>query len=199
MEQINEKTPEVHQAWLALSMEERIRLIHLDIDKKIETHGHTHMNVFASKKDKGSAFTYSIGMGKQSLPELIITGNMSPQCCMMMITDVAAELKNTRSIKMGRRTDLFNVPVFIRDVTCQYVRVNYVMGAKRRYGPVRVLQIVWADENGKLPFERGWNKSGKAHQSLLPRARTEQQLKDVMRHGSRREKVLARRVLVHGV
>lgn len=199
MKNINQMTPEERQAWLALPMEERIRHIHADIDEKIEKFGHTHMNVFSTKKDKGGGFTYSIGMGKLHLPELIITGNLNVQAKMMMIADIAAELKSTGGVKMGRRPDLYNVPVFIRDVTWQYVRVKYVMGAKRRYGPVRVYQILWADENGKLPFERGWNKDGKVHQNILPRIRTEQQLKSTLRHGSRRDKVLARRVLVHGV
>jgi hypothetical protein len=199
MKNINQMSPEERAAWLALSTEERIRQIHVDIDAKIEKYGHTHMNVFPTKRDKGVGFTYSIGMGKLHLPELIITGNMAVQAKMMMITDIAAELKSTGGVKTGRRTELYNVPVFIRDVTWQYVRVKYVMGATRRYGPVRVYQILWADENGKLPFERGWNKSGKVHQNILPRIRTEQQLKRVLRHGSRRDKVLAKRVLVHGV
>jgi hypothetical protein len=192
-------TPEEREAWLALPIEERIKRLHADLDANIEKHGHTHMRVFPTKKNKGGGFTYSIGLGKKYLPELIITGNLAAPSCMMMIADVAAELRNTGGVKMGRRTDLFNVPVFIRNVTCQYVRDAYVMGAQRRYGPVRVLQIVWADENGKLPFERGWNKSGKVHQPLLPRLRTEARLILGLRYGSRREKVLAKRVLVHGV
>jgi hypothetical protein len=199
MKNINQMTPEERSAWLALPTEERIRQIHADLDAKIEKYGYTHMNVFPTKKNKGGGFTYSIGMGKIQLPELIITGNLAAQAKMMMISDIAAELKSTGSVKMGRRTDLYNVPVFIRDVTWQYVRVTYVMGAKRRYGPVRVYQILWADENGKLPFERGWNKSGKVYQNILPRIRTEDQLKRILRHGSRHDKVLAKRVLVHGV
>ncbi len=194
MKNINQMTPEERAAWLALPMEERIRHIHADLDAKIEKYGYTHMNVFATKKDKGSGFTYSIGMGKIQLPELIITGNLAAHEKMMMIADIATELKNTGGVKMGRRTELYNVPVFILDVTWQYVRTKYVMGAKRRYGPVRVYQILWADENGKLPFERGWNKSGKVYQNILPRIRTDYQLQRIMRHGSRREKVLAKRV-----
>jgi hypothetical protein len=196
MNNINEMNEEERAAWLALPMQERIRRIHADLDALIEKHGHTHMNVFPGKGKKGSGFTYSIGLGKLQLPEFIMTGNLAAQNKQMIICTLADEMRKNGGVKMGLRTDLFNVPIFIRDVTWQYTRVKYVMGAKRRYGPVRVYQILWADDKGKLPFERGWNKSGKVFQDVLPRIRTDYQLARILRHGSRREKVLAKRVLI---
>lgn len=174
----------------------RVKAFHASIDERIEKYGHTHISVFPSKHHPGSQFTYSIGLAKKDRPELIVMGNLAQQCAMGMICDVANSWeKNDGQIKLGINTELFTVPVLLREVTSQFVRDKFVMASQRRYGKkIRTVQIIWADDNGFLPGERGYN-SKKFKQIVLPPTRTPAQTQRALRHGSRREKVLAKRVL----
>jgi hypothetical protein len=129
-----------------------------DLHMKIAKFGHTHL-VDCGHHDNRPKHMYTVGLAAKGLPELVVSGNLTNKCCMMMLCDVAHYLsEHPDDYKLGIRDDLFTVRWELRDVTSENVLREYVPYAVELYGDkVRVLQVIWADQNSVLPNEPGFD------------------------------------------
>lgn len=137
-----------------------------ELEERIEKFGYTFMGVFASAESP--AFVYTIGLTEKGVPEVFMSGNFDMHSMQKLAGTVADELvqhslEGTQPV-LGVRTDLFNLPVELRQVQ----NTNKLNGAARFYGDrVRVIQLIWSDAQGRLPDEAGYDFQ-KFPQEILP-------------------------------
>jgi hypothetical protein len=137
-----------------------------ELEERIEQHGYTFMGVFASETNP--AFVYTIGLTEKGVPEVFMSGNFDLHSMQKLAGTVAHELAdhalNGTQPVLGVRTELFNMPVELRLVRDE----NKLNGARRFYGDrVRVIQLIWSDDQGRLPHEAGYDFQ-KFPQEILP-------------------------------
>lgn len=110
-------------------------------------------------------FAYTVGLHQLGLPELLITGLPAGaaarvlNCIAHMIIDDGTDVVPAMHIDYQNRFLLEVVEVEHPDV--------HLRSAIRLFGPeVRALQLVWADAQGRWPWERGW-VHGRRRQPVL--------------------------------
>ncbi|BBY97535.1 DUF4262 domain-containing protein [Mycolicibacterium fallax] len=118
-----------------------------------------------SVESRKMPFAYTIGLHGLGLPELLITGMASDVSCIVlnsiahMIVDDGVLLEPSMHIDYEDR--------FLMEVTEVEHPDVHMPFAISLYGPrVRALQLVWADDRGHLPWERGWRR-GRYGQPVL--------------------------------
>ena len=101
-------------------------------------------------------FAYTIGLHNRGLPELLVTGldshvsNRVLKSIGHMIVDDGATVAPAMLIDYEDRFLMEVVAVAHPDVHLKY--------AARICGKdIRALQLVWADDKGRWPWEKGWN------------------------------------------
>lgn len=139
-----------------------------ELEERIDKYGFTFMGVFSTEDQTGTNFVYTIGLTEKGLPEVFVSGNFALQSLQHLAGTVAEELVqhalNGTQPVLGIRTELFNLPVELRSVQ----NVNKLNGATRFYGDrVRVIQLVWSDDQGNMPHEAGYDHE-KFPQEILP-------------------------------
>lgn len=109
--------------------------------------------VFPTEQDQGVCFGYTIGLTEAGLPELLISGNLSPEA-LKSILNLAAQRHIRDEIQPGEElTGLANTS--LRVLTCRPDAP--VQQARNLYGKrVRVLQLIWPDKQGRFPDEEGF-------------------------------------------
>ena len=110
-------------------------------------------------------FAYTVGLHNRGLPELLITGlnahvsNRVLKSIGHMIVDDGTYLAPAMHIDYEDRFLMEVVEVDHPDVHLKY--------AVRICGPeVRALQLVWADDRGRWPWEAGWG-NGRRRQPVF--------------------------------
>jgi hypothetical protein len=110
-------------------------------------------------------FAYTIGLHDRGLPELLMTGLPAPTVNRLlnsvahMIVDDGTVLAPAMHIDYQNEFLLEVIEVEHPDVHLKF--------AAGLYGPrVRALQLVWADERGRWPWEVGWGH-GRRRQAVL--------------------------------
>lgn len=107
-------------------------------------------------EDDKRPFAYTVGLHERGLPELLITG-LPPQVVDPVlnslahrIVDEGTELEPAMHIDYEDRFLIEVVEVEHPDV--------HLLDAVNLYGPrIRALQLVWADEHGRLPWDPWWS------------------------------------------
>lgn len=127
----------------------------------IAGHGWIVQHVESDKRP----LSYTVELTERGLPELVITGMAVPIAHRLlnstahMITDDGTELAPAMHIDHQGEFLLEVVEVEHPDVHLLY--------AARLFGNnVRALQLVWADDKKRLPWERGWGH-GRRRQPVL--------------------------------
>jgi hypothetical protein len=155
----------------------RKQMLHLRIDELVANRD--KMIISVGGDQNANAFFYSIGMTSMGLPELIISGNANPVIQHAMI-EMVAEMYRAKGVSLGIHDDLLaskdgrNLRMALVEVDCsnQTVRDEYIAQAisyyeaKNHSGPIRLVQLVWPDKQGRLPDEPGYDMASK--QDILP-------------------------------
>jgi len=110
---------------------------------------------------------YTVGLHARGLPELLMTGLSAEVSCRVlnsiahMIVDDGVVVAPAMHIYYQDRFLIEVVQVEHPDVHMRF--------AVELFGPkVRAMQLVWADEKGRLPWEAGWGH-GRRRQPVLGR------------------------------
>jgi hypothetical protein len=140
------------------------RMMHAEMQAKwvarittmIAKHGFQMIGVFGTEDEPQPPFTYTIGLYPSHGYEIIIVGS-NPRIAGWFITEIYKKLKSGEQINCDvPYTDLINVPYAFKQAN-EKAR-GYVCQADRYYNTeVPVLQLVVADEAGKLPWEEGYD------------------------------------------
>lgn len=109
-----------------------------------------------------ASFAYTVGLTAQGLPELLVTG---------LRAELAAQLLNGVASYVREQTVLPGETMECGPHFGEFVRVDapaeHLLGAVELYGPdVRALQLVWVDDRGRWPWERG-HRAGRGGQPVL--------------------------------
>jgi Domain of unknown function (DUF4262) len=131
-----------------------------ELRETIRTHGWVVQFV----EDDRRPFAYTIGLHDRGLPELVVTGLPSLQSAHTLNAIATASLggsvyKPGEHIKLGHQMVLEVVEVEHPDA-----HLNFAIALG---GPdVRALQLVWADERGRWPWDARWSH-GRRRQPVL--------------------------------
>ncbi len=146
-----------------------------EIDANVAKYGFHATAVFGGHD--GPSWVYTVGLLETwSHPELIVFG-LPPKVgyagINAVVEDVAAGL--THTVGRGHPFELGGIRSCLIPVLAEYWRYpcDYLIGCPHYYGAkgskVRLdaVQLVWSDENGRLPWDRGFQQRFAADQPLL--------------------------------
>lgn len=138
------------------------------LEDKLKWHEYTHLVVADDDMPRAEWFIHTIGLTRSELPELIITGVLDHSLAMDVISDVVAHAKHQDGLSNGEQPgDAVRIPVRIVDVTTPFVLQQRVAQASSRFGSsVRVMQILWADDNGHFPDDAAYSQADNPQQAL---------------------------------
>lgn len=108
-------------------------------------------------------YAYTIGLHDYGLPELLITG-VSPHRAQRLLNSVARIAMQHAEPMPGDRIRLPAGPL-IEVVTVDHPDAHMNM-AVAFYGPIRALQLVWADGRGRWPWAANFS-DGRGRQPVL--------------------------------
>lgn len=109
-------------------------------------------------------FAYTVGLHRSGLPELIITGMAAHTATRLlnsiahMITDDGTELAPAMHID-------YQDEYLLEVVEVEHPDVHLLYAIRLFGGSVRALQLVWSDEQGRLPWDPEW--AGHRRQPVL--------------------------------
>ena len=130
----------------------------LSLEERIAKYGYSFVGVFGSKDHPNFVpFCYSVGRAQQDQPDFITSGHLAPHVSHGMISAAVEYLKKggqlgvTETAAYGR--------VELREVTSTCIKEKYACSAYRlaQGHPVRIIQVLWSDENNVLPSEDGYD------------------------------------------
>ena len=119
---------------------------------------------------------YTIGLTRFDVPELVVTGLRADRAS-ILLNQLAHHCHHSEvELLPGEQFELTGrecppMPAYSIEVAAVPRPDAHLFDAARRYGPrVRALQLVWADDRGRWPWERG-HRGGRGGQPVLgPRA-----------------------------
>lgn len=141
------------------------------VDRKvmgdIAEHGWCDISVFPTESSPGVYFNYTVGLVELSHPDLLMMGLANNQMHGVLCSAVATIEKGTR----------FNPNQYYDEVLQNYqvafVEVDDINDerfpmsmAKRLYGHVQGLQLVWPDEAGRFPWHDDYDSRLRERQPL---------------------------------
>ena len=114
-------------------------------------------------------WAYTVGLTAHARPELVVTGLALP-AAQTLLNDVATHLLHAVTPSAGQQVPLVGGPLI------EYVRVAHpevhLTRAVDRYGSsVQALQVVWADDRERWPWDVGFRGRRGGEPVLGPRAR----------------------------
>ena len=125
---------------------------------EIKEHGHMVMAVFGDE-DGTPGFAYTVGRVLQNKPELLMIGDLNPKTQTQLLNNICSLQDRDGELKLGRRTDIANVPFYLAEISAQAAIRDYAIGAPihtdKRPEDFAFVQVVWSDKNSKLPWEEG--------------------------------------------
>lgn len=136
-----------------------------EIEQRIDRHGWL---VQAVAGTRGQApLAYTVGLTDLGLPELLVTGR-PPEPGAPLLNAVAQQTLEQGEVRPGEVVHLEHLHV--EAVGLPHPDAH-LFTAAYLYGPaLRAVQLVWADDRGVLPWERG-HRGGRGGQPVLgPRA-----------------------------
>lgn len=120
------------------------------------------------------AYVYTVGLCTFDLPEVFISGNMSEETAMGIITKLVGQWNDTAKIRLGRLPSFLNVqgkpyPVEVVEVDPKAAGVGYTTMIASTHPEIdhRLVQIFWPDEHGRLPWDAKYNKQPEFRQHAL--------------------------------
>jgi hypothetical protein len=120
-------------------------------------------------------WAYTVGLTPRGVPELLITGKPPDESC-AVLNRVAEHVLHAEPPDPGDQVPLVGGPLV------EFVRVQrpdvHLLTSVTFYGSeqVHALQLVWADERGRWPWDRGFRARRGGQPVLGPRAPTQRRL-----------------------
>lgn len=112
-------------------------------------------------------FAYTVGLTEAGLPELVVTGRR-PERAAAVLDAVADYTVREVEVRPGEVVHLDDV--HLEAVGVPHPDAHLLTATALYGGQVRGLQLVWADDRGRLPWERA-HRGGQGGQPVLgPRA-----------------------------
>lgn len=135
----------------------------IKIRKDIDEIGWSAIGVFPTEDDPGTTFTYTIGLRDTwDHPEMIVVGLQS-ELAHGILSSAITGIKEGKKYGPGKYQDLISDPegapmdALIRVVPTPGRPLNW---ARMFHGKNEsALQIMWPDENGKFPGEKGYDET----------------------------------------
>lgn len=110
-------------------------------------------------------FAYTVGLHDRGLPELLITG-LNPQISARVLNSIAHQMVDDGEVLEPAMHIDYQDRFLIEVVEVEHPDVHLKF-AVRICGPdVRALQLVWADDRERLPWDPGWGH-GRHRQPVL--------------------------------
>ena len=106
-------------------------------------------------EDDRRPFAYTIGLHERGLPELLITG-LQPQPSARLLNSVAHQMVDEgMRLRPAEYID-YQSEFFLEVVEVEHPDVHLKFAAALCGPEVRAYQLVWADDRGRWPWDRGW-------------------------------------------
>ncbi|CAM5189548.1 hypothetical protein CDEF62S_04199 [Castellaniella defragrans] len=138
------------------------------LEDKLKWHDYTHIAVEDEDMPPADRFVHTIGRARSGRPELIVTGADSRHA-MDLISDVVAHEARAGELADGCLLTALEarVPLLLKDVSTDFVRQKRVAQAASRFGSgIRIVQIVWADDQGRFPTDAAYDAVRYPQQTL---------------------------------
>lgn len=118
-------------------------------------------------EDDKRPLAYTVGLHKRGLPELVVTG-LPPLVAHRLLTKTAHLMVDHGEPVEAATVIDDDAELLLEVVDVDHPDVHLLM-AVNLYGPrFRALQLVWADNRGRFPWEPRW-AHGRRHQPVLGR------------------------------
>ena len=142
--------------------QEHFRKVEEDIEKYL-------CNITGVGAGSGSpSFSYSTGLSRYALPEIIICG-LPMEICSTFINQLANEMMNGKELELGKRYD-----EYVANYDAIFIKVSeenidkYMKVTKRHIeGEIEAFQMVWPDTDGVFPWEDGFDEKFIKMQPML--------------------------------
>lgn len=133
-----------------------------DIKARIAAHGFVVQGVFppVGSVHPEPPFAYTIGMTPAGLPELAISGLPAREA--HVVLSLAVKLHLAQEFTVGSEVVLkeLNRPLLARDGSRLCVGIGEEIYGE---GALRVVQLVWASDDGEYPDDNGWDNQWLYH------------------------------------
>lgn len=127
----------------------------------IEDHGWAVQFV----ESENRPFAYTVGLCDLGLPELLITG-LSAKVSVRVLNSIAHMIVDDGTVLVPAMHIDYQDRFLIEVVEVEHPDVHLKF-ASRLFGPrVQALQLVWADDRGRWPWDPGWGH-GRRRQPVL--------------------------------
>lgn len=146
-----------------------------DLQAKIDKFGYTFIGVMSDAKNPG--FTYSIGLSKLGMPELIMFG-IRAEYAIVMMTSLIEDHRGNSTIPQPTTlatpiTEYSNLPAHLIEAKLELAE-NYAFQAKYfaedNTLPRKYMQWVWPDTEGRFPWEEDFTLKFRKAQPMLGEA-----------------------------
>ena len=135
--------------------------------KKIEDNGWTIVGVTGDRLY--APLAYTVGLTDFGLPELVVTGLRHDHAC-TLLDAVAEHSLHCEPLVSGARVRMDGGPM-VELVELEHPDAHLFTAVALRGPNITALQLVWADDRGRWPWERG-HRGGRGGQPVLgPRTR----------------------------
>jgi hypothetical protein len=111
-------------------------------------------------------YSYTVGLTSHGRPEIVVTG-MRQQRAADLLNGAAAHLLHTDPPAAGERVQLIDGPL-IEIVSVTQPSAHLYVAAELCGPDLRALQLVYADDRGHWPWDRGF-RGGRGGQPVLGR------------------------------
>lgn len=127
------------------------------LDAIIEKHGYAVQSVMDNP-----SMSYTVGLTDLCLPELVMVGVPIPSM-QAIINEAVARMQSTQPFAPGQlQSELANLPLRIDAVHISqvlgrlYMLIGYEKRRQRQVTELKVLQLVWPDQDGRYPDDSGY-------------------------------------------
>lgn len=119
---------------------------------------------YVERSRSTAAFAYTVGLTSFELPELVVTGLTAPRSA-NLLNGAAAHLMHADPPLPGELFELDDAPLL--EVVELAEPAEHLRCAVELCGPrITALQMVWCDDRGRWPWDRGF-RSGRGGQPVL--------------------------------
>ena len=140
-------TPERYLAWLTATIAE---------------HGWAIQGV-ERERDR-PPWAYTVGLTPRAKPELLVTG-LPLRRAASLLNDIAEHVLHAEEPVLGEQVPLIGGPV-VEFVRLPHPEVHLLRATDLYGSSVRALQVVWADDRGRWPWQVGF-RGGRGGQPVL--------------------------------
>jgi hypothetical protein len=116
-------------------------------------------------EDERRPFAYTIGLHQLGLPELLTTG-LAAKTAARVMNSIAHSMVDEEAIVLPAMHIDYQGEFLFEVVEVEHPDVHLTFAVRLQDNPIHALQLVWADDRGRWPWERGWGH-GRRRQPVL--------------------------------